>query len=118
MTCDAAAADRIDAEFQKALPGAESVLRGVGNAATGSPTWSKGNLALADLQNIRGRLAQVLAPAEQAYVTDTEPCADRCPRRRGEPPRGERVWPVAMPISMLASAEDEQIDRLHTMLPD
>jgi hypothetical protein len=44
----------------------------VGNAATGSPTWSKGNLALADLQNIRGRLAQVLAPAEQAYVTDTQ----------------------------------------------
>jgi hypothetical protein len=119
MTCDLAAADSIDAEFQKARPGAESVLRGVGNAATGSPAWSKGNLALADLQNIRARLGKVLAPAEQAYVTDTQNHA-QIDARDGvqNRPEGAKLSSCYAHIDSLASAEDEEINRLHTMLPD
>jgi len=119
MTCDLAAADSIDAEFQKARPGAESLLRGVGNAATGSPAWSKGNLALADLQNIRARLGKVLAPAEQAYVTDTQNHA-QIDARDGvqNRPEGAKLSSCYAHIDSLASAEDEEINRLHTMLPD
>lgn len=119
MTCDEAAADRIDAEFKKTLPTSETVLRGVGDAATGSPAWSKGNLALADLQNIRARLGQVLAPAEQAYVADTQNHA-QLDARDGimNRPDGARLATCYAHIDSLASAEDAEIERLHTMLPD
>jgi hypothetical protein len=117
--CDAALADSIHADFSAALPGADTALKDANNAAPGSPTWSKGNIALAGLQQIRSRLAQVLAPAEEAYVADTIDHAQD-DARTGEPARedGARLAACRAHVDELTAQEDAQIERLHARLPD
>ena len=117
--CDAALADSIHAEFRAAMPGVNTALNAAGKAPPGTPLWSKGNIALAGLQQIRTRLAQVLAPAEEAYVADTIDHAQD-DARDGEPPRedGARLAACRVHVDDLVSEEDAQIDRLHALLPD
>ncbi|MDE1916468.1 MAG: hypothetical protein KGJ57_09520 [Sphingomonadales bacterium] len=118
--CDAQAADTLDAEFSAALPGVEAAVRDVGDAAPGSPGWSKGNMALASLQQIRARMGQVLAPAIEAYTADTIAHAQD-DARDGGPARREAGATLAAcqaHVSDLAAREDEAIDRLHGQLPD
>jgi hypothetical protein len=117
--CDMALADSIHADFSAALPSADTALKAASDATPGSPTWSKGNIALAGLQQIRARLAQVLAPAEEAYVADTIGHAQD-DARTGEPPRedGARLVACRAHVDELAAQEDAQIERLHARLPD
>lgn len=118
--CDAQAADAVDAEFRAAVPGTEAALKAVGDAAPGSPSWSKGNIALAGLQQIRARLAQVLAPAIEAYAADTIEHAQDDARDGGPAQRPESAKLAACHahVSDLAAQEDEVIDRLHAQLAD
>lgn len=117
--CDAVLADSIHAEFRAALPATDAAMKVAGNAAPGTPGWSKGNVALAGLQQIRARLAQVLAPAEEAYVADTIDHAQD-DARDGEPPRedGAHLAACRAHVDELTAQEDAQIDLLHARLPD
>lgn len=117
--CDAALADSVHAEFTAALPGTDTALKAASNATPGTPVWSKGNVALAGLQQIRGRLTQVLAPAEEAYVADTiEHAQDDARDGADKREDGVRLAACRAHVDDLATQEDTQIDRLHALLPD
>jgi hypothetical protein len=117
--CDGAQADTIHAEFTAALPPTEAAIRAAGHAAAGTPAWSKGNIALAQLQQIRARLGQVLAPAEEAYVADTvghaqDDARDGAAKRED----GVKLNACHAHVDDVAAQEDAQIDRLHALLAD
>lgn len=117
--CNEALALSIHAEFREALPTAESALKGTGSAQPGTPAWSGGNIALARLQQIHARLAQVLAPAENAYVADTIAHADEDAQVDPTPrPDGVKLAACRARLDTLATQEEAQIDRLHAMLSD
>jgi hypothetical protein len=117
--CDAAAADAVDAEFRAALPAVEASVKEASTTTPGTPTWSKGNIALASLQQIRTRLGQLLAPAIEAYTADTIDHAQDDARDGVAPrPDGAALATCHAHISDLTTNEDTQIDRLHALLPD
>jgi len=117
--CDAQAADAIDADFRAALPATEAALKDASDSTPGTPAWSKGNIALASLQQIRARLAQVLAPAEEAYTADVlDHAQDDARDGPDQRPDGAKLAACHAHVAELAEQEDAQIDRLHARLPD
>lgn len=117
--CDAAAADAVDGDFRAALPVAENAVKAASGATPGTPVWSKGNIALASLQQIRARLGQLLAPAIEAYTADTIDHAQD-DAVQGAAPRADGAALAACHAHLgdLIASEDAQIDRLHALLPD
>lgn len=117
--CDAGAADSVDAEFRAALPAAESAVKEASGATPGTPGWSKGNIALASLQQIRARLGQLLAPAIEAYAADTiDHASDDERDGLAQRPEGAALAACHAHVGDLTAREDEHIDRLHALLPD
>ena len=116
--CDTAAADAIDADFRAALPGVERAVKDA-SGTPGTPAWSKGNIALASLQQIRARLGQVMAAAVTAYTADTidhaQDDARDGPDQRAD---GAKLAACHAHVGQLVTDEDAQIDRLHALLPD
>ena len=117
--CDASAADSVDAEFRAALPATETAMKAASGTTPGTPGWSKGNIALASLQQIRARLSQLLAPAIDAYTADTiDHAQDDARDGPDKRPEGATLAACQAHVGELTTREDEQIDRLHALLPD
>jgi hypothetical protein len=97
----------------------EAAVKDADGAAPGTPLWSKGNVALAGLQQIRTRLAQVMAPAEEAYTADRiEHAQDDARDGPGARAEGAKLAACQAHVVELSTQQDAVIDRLHARLAD
>lgn len=97
------AAEATHREFQAAITGAERLAGAAG--ATGSDSWAAAQVALADLDSIRSRIALTLADLDTLWVDSTI-----------EPGPREAIGTARSTVEALVTREDTVLARLRGRL--